>query len=402
MARTVIALYDNVEHARDAVTDLIDTGFERERVSIVANDARGKFRAVEGTEAGSDMASDIGAGAGIGAVLGGIAGLVIGLGAFTIPGIGPLVAAGPLATTLAGLGVGAAAGGLVGALTNLGIPEEDAETYAEGVRRGGTLVTVETDDERSNLAVDILNRYHPVDMERRSSEWRQVNWEGFRPDAEPMTADEIGHERQSRSMPVVEEDLQVGKRDVESNRVRVHRRVSEHPQEVNVDLRQEHVEVERRPANRPHSDRDQDIFQEETFEISEHKEEPVVRKESRVVEEVDVHKNVETRHETVRDSVRRSDVEIERTGMQDEYDEFEPLVRHHFQDTYTGTNYRFEDIGPAYRYGYDLAHQERFRGRGWEEIERDARSDWEMRTREYEWEDYRNAIRHGWLLGVKR
>lgn len=287
MARTVIALYDDVEHARDAVNDLIDNGFERERVSIVANDARSQYRDIEGAGAGKDMASDVGAGAGIGAVLGGIAGLVVGLGAFTIPGIGPLIAAGPLATTLAGLGVGAAAGGLVGALTNLGIPEEDAQTFAEGVRRGGTLVTVETDDERSNLAVDIINRHNPVDMERRSSEWRQANWQGFRPDAEPLSADEIDHERQSRTMPVG-------------------------------------------------------------------------------------------------------------------YDEFEPLLRNHFQENYTGTDYAYEDMDQAYRYGYDLAHHDRYRGRGWEEIERDARDDWEMRNREYAWEDYRNAIRHGWLLGTRR
>jgi uncharacterized protein (TIGR02271 family) len=402
MARTVIALYDEVVHARDVVKDLIDNGFERERISLIANDARGKFRTLEGSEAESDMASDIGAGAGIGAVLGGIAGLVVGLGAFTIPGIGPLIAAGPLATTLAGLGVGAAAGGLVGALTNLGIPEEDAETFAEGVRRGGTLVTVETDEQRSNLAVDIMNRYHPVDMERRASEWKQANWEGFKPDAEPLTADEIDHERQGRSMPVVEEDLHVGKREVESDRVRVHRRVSEHPQEKDVDLRQEHVEVERREVNRPLSDRDQNAFQEETFEISEHKEEPVVRKESRVVEEVDVHKEVDTRHETIRDNVRRSDVEVEREGLQPDYDEFEPLVRNHFQETYAGTDYRYEDLDQAYRYGFDLAHNESFRGRGWEEIERDARRNWEMRKRDYEWEDYRNAIRHGWMLGIRR
>jgi stress response protein YsnF len=402
MTKTVIALYDNAEHARNAVKDLVDSGFERERISIVASDARGEYRDVKGTEAGSDMASDVGAGAGIGAVLGGIAGLVVGLGAFTIPGIGPLVAAGPLATTLAGLGVGAAAGGLVGALTNLGIPEEDAETYAEGVRRGGTLVTVETADERSNRAVDILNRHNPVDMERRSSEWRQANWQGYRHDADPLSPEEIDRERHSRTMPVVEEDLQVGKRDVESDQVRVHRTTSEHPVEKDVELREEHVDVERRQVNRPLSDRDRDAFRDETFEISEHKEEPVVRKEARVVEEVDVHKDVDTRRETIRDNVRRSDVEVERTGMQGEVDEFEPLMRNHFQETYSGTDYKYEDLDPAYRYGYDMSRNERFRGRGWEEIERDARRDWETRNREYAWEDYRMAIRHGYLVGTRR
>src|SRR5690606_38716981 len=119
-----------------------------------------------GSEMGSGAAEGAGVGAGIGAVLGGLGGLLVGLGALTIPGIGPVIAAGPLAaalTGLAGAGAGAVAGGvtggLIGALTGLGVPEENAQYYAEGIRRGGVLVTARVADNRTSEAVDILNRY---------------------------------------------------------------------------------------------------------------------------------------------------------------------------------------------------------------------------------------------------
>ena len=133
----------------------------------------------------TDTMSGAGTGAGIGAVLGGAAGLLAGIGALAIPGVGPVVAAGALAATLAGAGVGAAVGGLVGALVEAGIPREHADIYAEAVRRGGTLVTVRTDDAFSDRVMDILNRHSPVDIEERAESWRQAGWRGFDDRAEP-------------------------------------------------------------------------------------------------------------------------------------------------------------------------------------------------------------------------
>ena len=98
---------------------------------------------------------------------------------------GPVVAAGALVATLAGAGVGAAVGGLVGALLEAGIPREHADIYAEAVRRGGTLVTVRTDDALSDRVTDILNRHSPVDIEERAESWRQAGWKGFDERAEP-------------------------------------------------------------------------------------------------------------------------------------------------------------------------------------------------------------------------
>jgi hypothetical protein len=161
-------LYDRIEDARDAVQELIDHGFRREDISLVAADERGKLQQTTATDMGDeDMASGAATGAGIGAVLGGLGGLLVGLGALAIPGIGPVLAAGPLVSALAGAGIGAAAGGLVGALADLGVPEEQAEKYAEGVRLGGTLVTVSAADDMTGQVVSIMNGHNPVDIGRR-------------------------------------------------------------------------------------------------------------------------------------------------------------------------------------------------------------------------------------------
>jgi len=129
------------------------------------------------------VAESAGAGAFGGTAVGGIAGLLVGIGALTIPGIGPVLAAGPLAaaigSTLAGAGIGAAAGGLIGALVGLGIPEEDAHFYAEGVKRGGVLVTVRTSDDRAHEALRILRDANATDVNARRDEWTKAGWNRF-------------------------------------------------------------------------------------------------------------------------------------------------------------------------------------------------------------------------------
>lgn len=213
MARTVVAIYDDFRTANNAVREMVDHGFPRDNISVIANNARGEFGTfgTEARETGSQVADETGAGAGvgagIGAAIGGIGGLLVGLGALTIPGIGPVIAAGPLAvalSTLTGAGVGAVAGGvtggLLGALIGLGIPEEEAEFYAEGVRRGGVLVTVQADDSNTDQIMDILNRHDPVDINERVSQWREQGWSGFDPNAEPYNrTDTLDYENRTRS-----------------------------------------------------------------------------------------------------------------------------------------------------------------------------------------------------------
>lgn len=205
--KTVVGLFDNLSDARDAVSELVDAGLDRNEVNLVANasaeeysryfDQSGKYV----TTTTETETSGAAAGAGIGAVLGGLGGLLVGMSLLPIPGIGPVVAAGPigsaLATAAVGAGVGALAGGLIGALTDIGVPEEHAGYYTEGVRRGGSLVVVKTEATRLPRVTEILNRHNPIDVEQRVSSWRQSGWKGYDKSAKPYTVDDIAAERQS-------------------------------------------------------------------------------------------------------------------------------------------------------------------------------------------------------------
>ena len=456
MAKQVVGLFDSMQDAQGAVQELRSQGFTADDISIVANNSSGEYGVGDGDGA-SEAAEGAGAGATGGAVLGGLGGLLVGLGALAIPGIGPVVAAGTLATTLgttlAGAGLGAAAGGLVGALVGAGIPEEDAGVYAEGVRRGGALVTVQaaTDDD-ADRAADILDRYNVVDIDERSSNFREGGWSGFNENAEPYdrsgsyastgsgagmgsggsysdaqpsewsesskvgtaggtvagaatgaamgsvggpvgtvvggiagavtgagvgaagdaageaaadattgeddmsrgsigTSGTMGGGRDSAAIgsatdygsstvstgttgvgasnlqtgtrditanqgevaiPIVEEELRVGKREVEQGGVRVTTHVEETPVNEQVTLRDEQVHVERRAVDQPvDAATVTDAFREGTFEVRETDEQAVVAKEARIVEEVVINKDVQQRTETIQDTVRRTDVDVQ-------------------------------------------------------------------------------------------
>jgi hypothetical protein len=194
MTQILTGLFDRYEDARRAVQDLEAAGMAHRDISIVANDTRGEHHAQL-----DPAAQDAGAGAGIGAAVGGLGGLLAGLGLIAIPGIGPVVAAGWLVATAAGVAggalVGAAAGGLVGALTHAGVPERDAHVYAEGVRRGGTLVTAKVDEPLAPTARAILSDNRTVNLSDRRQAYEAEGWERFHDDAPGYTASEIEAER---------------------------------------------------------------------------------------------------------------------------------------------------------------------------------------------------------------
>lgn len=318
MAKTVVGLYESSDRAQRAIEDLVDAGFRREDISLTArSEEHGHLEGGGGheTEAGSGAAT----GAGIGAGVGGIGGLLVGLGLLTIPGLGPIVAAGPLAATLAGMGVGAAAGGLVGGLVGLGIPEEDADRYAEGVSRGGYLVIVNAPDAEAERAADILDRYDPLDIDERSMSRSDAGLVSDRAETVLPTTPAYTEDRRDtvaeQTIPIVEEELRVGKRQVERGGVRVRSYVVEKPVETDITTREETVHVERRPVDRPVSGGDA-AFQERVVEVTATGEEPVIAKEQRVVEEVAIGKDVTERQERVSDTVRRTEVEVddEKTG----------------------------------------------------------------------------------------
>jgi uncharacterized protein (TIGR02271 family) len=404
MQRTITAMFDRYQDALEAVRRLEAAGVAQSDISIVSNDPAHRSQddattagaTTARTDTDDDTETGAGTGASLGSLLGGGAGLLAGLGMLAIPGLGPVVAAGWLASTLVGAGAGAATGGLLGALVGAGVDERDAHTYAEGVRRGGTLVTVRADQSMADRVIDILDDEGTVNLDEREASWRQEGWTGrytggsdevtgssgrsvagavgdtasdtasgvgraasraadkvsdaahaagsamgltgdrasetraygapLSPESlQPSTA--LGTEstagygasertrstsERNETIPVVEEQLNVGKREVEGGRVRVRSYVVEQPVQEQVNLRDESVNVERRPVDRPLTGADRDrAFQERTIEAEEKSEEAVVNKEARVKEELVVNKDVNQRTETVSDTVRRTEVDVQ-------------------------------------------------------------------------------------------
>jgi len=219
MTKTVVGSFDTFEHASSVVDALAAQGVSRSDVSLVANDAAGRLAAGRDTDgsigasrdpvtgartrdvpsesdrAGDSVASGAGTGAVAGGVIGGTAGLIAGLAGLAVPGIGPLVAAGPIAAALTGAGIGAIAGGLIGGLRQVGVSDADAEYYAEAVRRGGALVIVRADDAHAEQISQTMRLHGAIDIESRAAAWREAGWTGFNEQAQPYTHAEIEEER---------------------------------------------------------------------------------------------------------------------------------------------------------------------------------------------------------------
>ena len=199
--RTVTALFDTYDHATSAVRALKDAGFSTADISIVANNVAGDV-----SEDDMDAGEGAAAGAGVGAVAGGGAGLLAGLGTIAIPGIGPVIAGGWLLATavgaIAGAAVGGVAGGLLGALANAGVPEDEAHVYAEGIRRGGTLVSVRADDARADTAAAVLQNSAGVDIDRRRTDYLAEGWQGFDEEAPAYSPEQIRDYRSTYVAPL--------------------------------------------------------------------------------------------------------------------------------------------------------------------------------------------------------
>jgi len=249
----------------------------------------------------------------------------------------------------------------------------------------------------------------------------------------------------------VEEELQVGKRAIRRGGVRIYSHVVSQPVQEQVRLREEHVNVERRPVDREISPDEVGALRDQTIEVTEMAEEPVVAKRARVREEVTVGKEATERTETISDNVRRTEVEVEPLGRETTGREttatsqtgtgttgrnqvnasglspsapspgamsgfgstagagtlagsttagtgasdFTSDYRRHFEQTY-GTNTNFESMRPAYEYGYQSAGDPRYQGKSWDQVENQLRSDYQTRYPGSTWEQMKDAIRHGW------
>ena len=161
--RVVVALFADRVAAENAIRALQDAGFSRDAIGVATRDRTAEGRLAEGDSKAAEGAAT---GALSGGALGGLVGLLVGVGALAIPGIGPVIAGGALATALgvaggtavAGAGIGAATGGILGALIGMGIPDEEARRFDRGFREGGTLVTLEAAGRESEARL-ILRRF---------------------------------------------------------------------------------------------------------------------------------------------------------------------------------------------------------------------------------------------------
>lgn len=203
--------------------------------------------------------------------------------------------------------------GFLDSLGDLFMPEEDRYSYAEGLSRGGQLLTVSgLTSAEYDAVLDILDDEGTVNLDEREASWRNEGWGGY--EASPYATERsavTGHSAtpSGESIPVVEESLRVGKRDISHGRVRVRAYTVETPVSETVELRDERVELVRTPVDRP-AKVDED-YRERSFEAEEHREEAVVSKEARVVEEIGLRKTSDTRQETVPDTVRHTEVEVD-------------------------------------------------------------------------------------------
>jgi uncharacterized protein (TIGR02271 family) len=203
-------------------------------------------------------------------------------------------------------------------LTNAGIPQQDATIYAEGVQQGGSLIMLQAlNDRDAETAADILDRHHVVDISQRMRGFQRQSLErtSTTTTARGTAMNSNLYNGQDIAIPIIEEELRVGKREVEGGGVRVNTRVEEVPVNEQVTLRDEEIDVHRKRVDRPVTEADMAALQTGTFEVREHDEEAIVDKTARVVEEVHVKKDVQERTETIQDTVRRTDVDVDQLGQ---------------------------------------------------------------------------------------
>ncbi|HEX4809903.1 MAG TPA: YsnF/AvaK domain-containing protein [Bryobacteraceae bacterium] len=335
----------------------------------------------------------------------------------------------------------------------------DRSRYESAVEQGNVVLSVDTMDQDTNRIADILNRHSPIDVHEQgpsSTTTRSTERPGSasstatgtttgatapaRPSAgtranqgaantgtnQPPTgtrtnqpATNTGTNTANQGpIPVVEEELKVGKRSVLRGGVRVYSRVVEEPVEGSVGLREEHVRVERQRVDRPATATDLRPGQEQVIEVKEFTEEPVVSKQARVVEEVRVNKEAAQRTETVRDTVRRTEVDVQpiagqtgtgtgttaarqtagTTGSQGaRFDaETEAAFRRDYETNYGSTGQPYDYYSGAYGFGYTMANDPRYRGRNFDEVENDLRTEYGRSNPNSAWDRMKNSVRYGW------
>ncbi len=297
---TVVGLFHNQADAERAIQRLKSEGFSENQIGVAIKDRERQQELIEGT--GTQAAEGAATGAIGGGVLGGVIGLLAGVGALAIPGVGPIIAGGTLASTLAGAGIGAAAGGLLGALVGMGVPEEDAQHFDQGFRAGGTLVTVNagarSEEARACLyesGADMGSMGRGMSAAATAGSWNRSSEEG------------------TQSIELREEELRAEKERVQAGEVRLRKEVVQEERTIEVPVTREEVVIERRPAAQGR-EASGHIDENEEIRIPLMEEEVRVEKTPVVREEVSVKKRQVQGMEEVSETVRREEARIEQTG----------------------------------------------------------------------------------------
>src|SRR6267142_3151501 len=317
MAKTIVGFFDSYDAARRATEELVNQGFDSNQISLITN--RQTYRGRDPITETSDEPAGAAVGAATGAIVGGSAALI----ASMIPGIGPVLAVGPLVATLLGVGVGAVTGGLIGALVDIGVSEEDARLYEEGVRRGGTILILHVkDNAAAQRAATIMNQAGAVDIKKRGAEWKAAAHTRPTSTAAANSPPQPGEQRRGRS--------------------------------------EGETRIPVRGSSGSNADEDEIVAIEEPGELGSSRGE--------------------------RNEGRRG----QKGETADDAD-----FRENFRSNYASSGMSYEQCAPAYRYGSQLGVDQRNADKNWNQVEPDARRNWESRN-PGTWERIKGAVRHGW------
>jgi stress response protein YsnF len=384
--RTVIGLFGNAGEARRAIDELQGLGYEADKISVVTNVAT--QQAIEARKS-------------------------MGLESLSLVDVGQVATAGPLREVLSRQA--GATGALGSALQIFGLTPELADHYVSGVRHGETLESLTVDDRDSDRVLSVMRRRTAAPAPAAApappapaaaAEPPSTPAQAVAPDAAPAAKEEIASAPPSapavkstngqrleieardeeRIIPVLREEMRVGRRTVERGGVRVSSHVVERPVSEQVKLRETHVDIERRAVDRPVR-ADEKGFTDDNVEMIEMADEAVVSKQARVVEEVVVRKHIEDRTATISDKVRSTEIEFGKLRAFDADDS-----RRHFEGSKIGGS--FEPYLPAYQFGHEFHHQKNAVSL-WNDVEISARDRWEQ-DHPGTWERFKDAIRHAW------
>jgi len=397
---TLVGVFEDRTQAERAIDELHRAGFTDEQIGFAERDQDGSSDVHV-----DDRGSNAGQGAVGGALAGaGIGGLIAAAASLLVPGFGPVLAGGILATTIGGAAVGAAAGGILGGLIGAGVPEEEARYYEGEFNTGRVLVTVRPGD-RYDEAREILYRHGGYDMERSRSMTTGTTAVGTTPRMGGASTTSDVHTEDTDRLRLHEEELHATTRPVEAGEVRVTKDVVEEQQSIEVPITREEVYIERRPVDRPATDPN---FNEDEIRVPVMHEEVDVDKTARVREEVEIGKRPVQETQTVSGTVRREEAHVDRTGDINVHgwDDVSTGFRQRWQSRYGTSGGRWEDYEPGYRYGYEMASDPRYQGREWANVESDLRRDWGTWGQRYgyrytdsDWDRYRDEVHEAWDAG---